>query len=111
MGPLAPFVSERDPQLARIVDTVLNGLIVSMERGVTSQDAINNPSFTLYEKEDAIADELGIPTGFMRRALTAVGNYDELYQRYLGRFFETGVIENRGLNNRNTRCGLLFGLP
>jgi general L-amino acid transport system substrate-binding protein len=115
--PLTPAVPAGDDQWFDIVKTVLSGLINAERLGVTqanvndmvSSDNIETRRMLGAEGEFGQAD-LGLDADFMVDVLAAVGNYGEMYDRYMG---PNGDAFNlpRGLNRHWTEGGLIYAPP
>ncbi|WP_375284994.1 amino acid ABC transporter substrate-binding protein [Marinicauda pacifica] len=114
--PLGPVVRSDDPRFAEAVRWTLVALIAAEEYGITAETAdtmlteSTNPEIRrLLGGEGAIGDRLMLDDGFAYRAITANGNYGELFSRHLGRESELGL--RRGLNAQWTQGGLLYAPP
>ena len=115
--PLTPGVPAGDDQWFDIVKTVLAGLINAERLGVTqanvndmvSSDNVETRRMLGAEGEFGQAD-LGLDADFMVDVLAAVGNYGEIYDRYMG---PNGDAFNlpRGLNRHWTEGGLIYAPP
>lgn len=115
--PLTPAVPAGDDQWFDIVKTVLAGLINAERLGVTqanvndmvSSDNVETRRMLGAEGEFGQAD-LGLDADFMVDVLAAVGNYGEMYDRYMG---PNGDAFNlpRGLNRHWTEGGLIYAPP
>ena len=115
--PLTPAVPSGDDQWFDIVKTVMWGLINAEELGVTSANveemkASENADIrTLLGAEtDWGNGALSLDQDALANAIAAVGNYGEIYDRYMG---PDGVafILDRGLNNLWTNGGLIYAPP
>ena len=115
--PLGPAVRQGDDQWADINRWVLNALIAAEEFGVTSENveemasaAGDNPEVNrLLGTEGDYASMIGLDKGWAVTAIKAVGNYGEIFDRYIGP--ETDVGLNRGLNAQWTEGGLMYAPP
>ena len=113
--PLSPAVWGGDPEWATVVRWVLNVLILAEYYGVTRDDLDAviaervNPWPRTSEDREHIAKGMGIPTGWARRLLQAVGNYGEIYERNVGR--DSPLKIERGLNRLWTEGGLHYAPP
>jgi general L-amino acid transport system substrate-binding protein len=113
--PLAPVYRLDDPQWAAIVNWVVNALIQAEESGVTqanvaemmkSQDLIVQ---RLLGVQHGYGQLLGLDDAWAARAIQAVGNYGEMFERDLGSGSERKLP--RGANNLWTHGGLMYALP
>mgnify|MGYP000609068889 CR=1 FL=1 len=102
--------------LAGALIWVLFGLIEAEELGVTSQNAeqlrasSQNPSIRrLLGTEPGLGKALGLDEAWAYRAIKAVGNYGESFDRHLGKGSQVGL--DRGLNDLWTRGGLMYATP
>ncbi len=114
--PLSPAIWGGDPAWATVVRWVLNALILAEEYGVTRDniEAIiaenKNPLLQrMDDKRNSIARSLGIAPGWAARAIKAVGNYGEIYERNVGR--DSPLQIERGLNRLWTQGGLHYAPP
>ncbi|WP_164868113.1 transporter substrate-binding domain-containing protein [Rhodovarius crocodyli] len=113
--PLSPMVREGDARWRQIADWVLQALLVAEELGVNSTNLaqsvqVDDPEIRLLLGVDsATAAQLGLPAEWAVHALSAVGNYGEMFERNLGT--ASGIGLDRGLNDLWRRGGLHFPLP
>ena len=114
--PFSPAVWGGDPEWATVIRWVLNVLILAEEYGVTRDnlDAViaenRNPLVRRTAAEtNSIARSLGIEPGWGIRALRAVGNYGEIYERNLGGGSPLKI--ERGPNRIWTQGGLHYPPP
>ena len=115
--PLTPVVPHGDDQWLDLVKTVMWGLINAEWLGVTqanvgdmtSSDDLNVLKMLGVEGEFGQA-ELGLSATFMQDVLAAVGNYADIYDRYLG---PDGIAFTlaRGPNAHWTDGGLMYAPP
>ncbi len=110
--PLAPAVSDGDPQWAQVVQWVVYGMIQAEELGITSE---NVDDFLTSEDpvvrrllgvEGELGAMLGLSNDFIYRVIQQVGNYGEVYERNLSVFNLA-----RGQNELWTNGGLLYAIP
>ena len=114
--PLAPVVWGGDPEWTSVVRWVLYGLILAEENGATRDNVDkvaaggHTPLSRLnYDERGLLAKSLGLEPGWAVRAVQAVGNYGELYERNVGRGSPLKI--ERGLNRLWTEGGLLYAPP
>lgn len=113
--PLTPAVPAGDDQWFDIVKIVMWGLINAEELGVNqsnveemkSSDNIKIRRLLGTEGEWGQAD-LGLGADAVAKAIEAVGNYGEIYERYLG---AGGLNLPRALNQLWTNGGLIYAPP
>jgi len=113
--PLTPAVPSGDDQWMDIVKVVIWGLINAEELGVTQANVEQMKSSESVETRRLLGSEgewgqsdLGLPTDAIAKAVAAVGNYGEIYDRYIG---PDGLNIPRGPNNLWTQGGLIYAPP
>jgi general L-amino acid transport system substrate-binding protein len=111
--PLGPVVRANDARWFDLNRWLLNALIAAEEFGITAANAAElrtrspNPEVRrLLGGEPGIGEPLGLDDEWALRAIQAVGNYGELYVRYIA---PLGVP--RGLNRLQAEGGLMYALP
>lgn len=115
--PLTPAVPAGDDQWFDLVKTVMSGLVNAERLGVTqsnvsdmvSSDNIETRRMLGTEGEFGQAD-VGLEADFMVDVLAAVGNYGEIYARYMGENGDAFFLP-RGLNRHWTEGGLIYAPP
>jgi general L-amino acid transport system substrate-binding protein len=113
--PLTPAVPSGDDQWFDIVKMVVFGLINAEELGVTQANVdamMNSDNVSVRrllgsEGEWGQAD-LGLNADALAKAISAVGNYGEIYDRYLG---PSALNIPRGPNRLWTDGGILYAPP
>ena len=125
--PMAAVVRDDDPRWRDIVHWVVHGLIAAEELGVT---AANVADYAADPPDIHIARLLAAPFGdrpaadfgfahdpqFVRRAIAAVGNYGEIYERTLAHILPRPCTFNALASEDKSRCppgtgGILYALP
>lgn len=117
--PLTPAVPTGDDQWIDIVKTVMWGLIDAEEFGITSANVEQMKSSETADIRALLGVEgeadwgyttLGLSPDALAQAISAVGNYGEIYDRYFG---ANGIAFplDRGLNNLWTNGGLIYAPP
>lgn len=111
--PLGPAVRGDDDQWFDINKWLLNALIAAEELGVTRANARQlrerspNPEVRrLLGGLPGLGEPLGLDDDWALRAIEAVGNYGELFGKYI-----TPLGVERGLNRLATQGGLMYALP
>lgn len=114
--PLGPMVRRGDDEWFAIVKWVIYGLLEAEEYGVTranvdamkanSQDPVVQRILGTTEDTGKL---LGLDKDWMVRAIKAVGNYGEMFDRNLGP--GSSVKLPRGLNNLWNKGGLMYAYP
>ncbi len=116
--PLGPAVRRGDEQWLALVRWTLNALILAEELGVTQQNAAemarssNDPRVRrLLGAEGDFGASLGLEPTWALDAVTAVGNYGQVFERNVGA--QSALDLARGLNAQwNARPGgLIYALP
>lgn len=116
--PLGPVVRRDDPHWTRVVRWTLNALILAEEYGVTRDTAADqlrearDPRVRrLLGAEGEFGARLGLSDAWAYQAISAVGNYGEIFSRNLGS--DSALDLARGLNAQwnATPAGLIYGLP
>ena len=115
--PLSPLVPHGDEQWSDLVRTVMYVLINAEELGVTQAnvEAMQSEGNTAVrrmlgaEGEFGQAD-LGLKADFAVDVIKGVGNYGEVYDRYMGPEGESFTLA-RGLNRLWTNGGLIYAPP
>lgn len=111
--PLGPAVANGDTQWADTVKWITYALIQAEEFGITSEniaefESSEDPSIrTFLGLDGSLGTDMGLPNDFTARAIRAVGNYGEIYERNIGEPF--GL--ERGPNELWTNGGLLYAPP
>jgi general L-amino acid transport system substrate-binding protein len=117
--PLTPAVPTGDDQWLDIVKTVIWGLINAEEFGVTSDNVEQMKSSSDANIRTMLGAEgeadwgyttLGLTPDSLAKAISAVGNYGEIYDRYFGANGMAFELD-RNLNNLWTNGGLLYAPP
>ncbi len=115
--PLGPLVRHGDDEWGDIVRWALNVLIIAEEKGVTSEnvramaaelqkDAELNRMFGTTDEYGAM---LGLSDDWVVNVIAAVGNYGEIFEKYLG--VNTDIGLERGVNALWTDGGLIYAPP
>jgi general L-amino acid transport system substrate-binding protein len=113
--PLAPLVRQGDDRFFTVVRWTIFALIEAEELGVTSKNidekraSLNPDVKSLLGVAAGNGRALGLPESWAANAITAVGNYGELFERNLGP--SSGIGLDRGLNNLWTNGGLMYAPP
>ena len=115
--PLTPVVPHGDDQWLDIVKSVMGALINAEWLEITSANVdvmmtSDNPKTQdlLGEGADWGYSDLGLTADALANAIKAVGNYGELYNRYMG---PSGIAFSldRGTNEHWTNGGLVYAPP
>ena len=126
--PFAPAVRDYDSEWKDVVNWVVHGLIAAEELGITQANvhalAANPPNTTIarllgasYEGgEVATLGFDAIDAQFIQRAIAAVGNYGEIYERTIGDYIPRACTLNALALDTSVDCppgqgGILYALP
>ena len=115
--PLGPLVRHGDDEWGDVVRWVLNVLIIAEEKGITSgnvaemagqmsKDAEIN---RMLGSEGEYGAMLGLSPDWTVNVISSVGNYGQIFERYLG--VKTDIGLERGVNALWTDGGLLYAPP
>ena len=114
--PLAPAVRHGDDQWFDIVKWTIYALIGAEELGVTQANveelarSSNDPDIKrMLGKTGTLGPDAGMPQEWAVKAIKAVGNYGEIFERHIGK--SSRFKMERGKNDLWTRGGLIYGLP
>ena len=114
--PLGPLVRHGDDQWADVVRWVLNAMIIADEIGIASSnvaDMAKNSKLPevkrLLGSEGKYGEMLGLAPDWAVQVISQVGNYGEVYDRFIGPATLIGL--ERGLNAQWTDGGLLYSPP
>ena len=114
--PLSLVVWSGDPEWTSVIRWVLNILILAEEYGITHDNlnAVITENKNLLvrrsaDERDLISRSMGIEPGWGIRAVRAVGNYGEIYERNVGR--DSPLKIERGLNRLWNQGGLHYAPP
>ena len=116
-GPLSPLTPPGDEQWPDIVATVMHVLINAEELGVTQANVEtmvtggNTAARRMLGAGDDFGQSaLGLEADFAVNVIKGVGNYGEIYDRYMGPDGESFPMP-RGLNRLWTDGGLIYAPP
>jgi general L-amino acid transport system substrate-binding protein len=114
--PLGPAVRAGDEQWFNVVRWTLFALINADELGVRGVNVGAEKSESkradvrrLLGLEGSFGTDLGLDNDWAARAIDAVGNYGEIFERNLGKDSKLGI--DRGLNNLWSKTGVLYAPP
>jgi general L-amino acid transport system substrate-binding protein len=115
--PLGPAVPSGDDQWFDIVKAVMWSIINAEELGIDSTNidqAATNESVEVRRLVGAEGSwgqaDLGLPNDVVVQIIKAVGNYGELYNRYMGPEGDSFTL-GRGLNELWSNGGILYAPP
>ena len=115
--PLGGAVRHGDDRWADIGKWVVNALIEAEEMGINSKNVTKlaskpgaNPSVNrILGTEGSMGEMMGLDNKWAVRAILAVGNYGEIFERHLG--VKTPLALQRGLNASWKNGGILYAAP
>jgi general L-amino acid transport system substrate-binding protein len=111
--PLAPAVANGDSQWFDMVKWITYTMIEAEELGINSQNIgkfaqSKDPEVKRFlGVEGNLGDDMGVPNDFAKKVIRHVGNYEEIYDRNIGKPFEL----ERGQNALWSDGGLLYSPP
>jgi general L-amino acid transport system substrate-binding protein len=113
--PLGPMVRRGDDEFYAIVKWVVYALLEAEEYGITQENADQMKTSTdpvvmriLGTSEDT-GKLLGLDKDWAYRAIKAVGNYGEIFERNVGP--KSTLKLPRGLNNQWNKGGIQYAMP
>jgi general L-amino acid transport system substrate-binding protein len=114
--PLGPAVRQGDEQWFNIARWTLYALVNAEElelRGAGVDEALKTATQPdvrrLLGLDGTFGADLGLDAGWAARAIAAVGNYGEIFERNLGKGSKLGI--ERGLNAAWNKGGILYVPP
>lgn len=113
--PVVPVYRDNDPRWAAIVDWTVHALVLAEEAGITRENEADRakngtPEARYLLGGDAgVGRALGLDDNWARRAIEAVGNYGEVFDRDLGA--GSPLRLPRGRNALWTDGGMIFAPP
>ena len=113
--PLGPAVRRGDDEWFAVVKWTINALIEAEELGITQGkvDAMKGSADPSVQRFLGVGEDLGKSLGLDRewaaRAVKAVGNYGEIFNRNVGA--DSPLKLPRGLNAQWNKGGILYSLP
>jgi general L-amino acid transport system substrate-binding protein len=114
--PMGPVTRGSDRQWSTAVKYIVHALLFAEEAGVTQANvqemakSANDPEVRRMLGADGnLGPDAGLPKDFAFRAIKAVGNYGEIFERNLGK--PTKFKMERGLNALWSKGGLYYPMP
>ena len=115
--PLGPLVRHGDDEWGDVVRWVLNVLIIAEEKGITSDNVAEMAGQMskdaeinrMLGSEGEYGAMLGLSPDWTVNVISSVGNYGQIFERYLG--VKTDIGLERGVNALWTDGGLLYAPP
>jgi general L-amino acid transport system substrate-binding protein len=114
--PLGPSVRRGDDEWFAIAKWVIFGLVEAEEYGITQANVdkmlaeSNDPVvMRILGKSEDTGKLLGLEKDWMVKAIKAVGNYGEIFERNVGP--KTPIGLPRGVNNQWNKGGLMYAPP
>jgi general L-amino acid transport system substrate-binding protein len=113
--PIGPIVAQGQPRWEALVRFTLNALVAAEELGVTQ---VNVDSMLKSESPDVqrllgvtgdFGTKLGVGNDYAYKAIKAVGNYAEIWDRHIGP--KTPLRLERGRNALVANGGLMMSVP
>ena len=113
--PLGPMVRRGDEDFYTIVKWVVYALLEAEEYGITQEnvDMMKNSTEPAIQRILGTSEDtgklLGLDKDWAYRAIKAVGNYGEIFERNVGP--KSALKLPRGLNNLWSKGGLMYAMP
>lgn len=113
--PLGPLVRHGDSAWGDIVRWTLFALITAEEKNLTKANVKSQAKTTDPEVQrllgltGSIGDDMGLDKDWAVRAIAAVGNYGEIFEKNVGK--STPLKLERGLNQLWSKGGLMYAPP
>lgn len=114
--PLGPLVRHGDNRWADAVRWVVNVIITAEEKGITqssvasaAQNSKDPEVQRMLGASGTLGAAAGLPADFAVKAIAAVGNYGEIFERNIGK--NTPLKLERGLNQLWNKGGILYSPP
>ncbi|MCB1465991.1 MAG: amino acid ABC transporter substrate-binding protein [Rhizobiaceae bacterium] len=114
--PLGPVVRQDDPLFEDIVEWTLYALIIGEEFGITQANAAEMATTSTKPEvkrflgaEGDFGAMMGVTNDWAVNVISAVGNYEELFERTLGSKSRANI--ERGRNKLWSEGGLLYAPP
>jgi general L-amino acid transport system substrate-binding protein len=114
--PLGPVTVHGDNKWGDVVRWTLNILIVAEEKGITQGNVRSMASGSkdpevqrMLGKTGSFGSDLGVSRDWAVKAISAVGNYGEIFERHIG--VNTPLRLDRGQNQLWNKGGLLYAPP
>ena len=113
--PIGPIVAQGQPRWEAVVRFTLNALVAAEELGVTQANVDaerSSPNPDVQRLLGATGDfgtKLGVASDYAYRAIKAVGNYGEVWDRNVGP--KTALRLDRGRNALVANGGLMMSIP
>jgi general L-amino acid transport system substrate-binding protein len=114
--PLGPSVRRGDDEWFAIAKWVVNGLIEAEEYGITQKnvesmvaESTDPAVMRILGKSEDTGKLLGLDKDWMVKAIKAVGNYGEIFERNVGP--KTALSLPRGLNAQWNQGGIMYAPP
>jgi general L-amino acid transport system substrate-binding protein len=118
--PLTPATTNADPAWADAVRWTVNTLIQAEELGITKANIASKLAEASANKNRAdlrrflgvegdFGKQLGLPSDFVVKIISAVGNYGEIFDRNVGPASKLKL--DRGINKQWNKGGLMYSPP
>ena len=113
--PIGPIVAQGQPRWEDVVRFSLNALVAAEELGVTQANVDAMLKSTTPEVQRLLGTsgdfgaKMGVPNDWAYKAIKAVGNYGEIWDRNVGP--KTPLRLERGRNALVANGGLMMSIP
>ena len=111
--PLGPVIANGEPEWFDVVEWVSYATIKAEELGINSQNInsfarTKNPEVKRFlGMEEDLGKSIGLSKDFAKKIVAEVGNYEEIYERNIGKPYKL----ERGVNNLIQNGGLIGSPP
>jgi general L-amino acid transport system substrate-binding protein len=114
--PVGAVTRQNDSEWNNVMTWVFAALVNAEEKEITQANvdevakSSNDPDIQrMLGKTGTLGPDAGLPPDWALKAIKAVGNYGEIFDRHIGKGSRFKM--DRGKNDLSTRGGLIYGLP
>ena len=114
--PVGAVIRQNDSEWNNVMTWVFAALVNAEEKEITQANveelarSSNDPDIQrMLGKTGTLGPDAGMPQEWAVKAIKAVGNYGEIFERHIGK--SSRFKMERGKNDLWTRGGLIYGLP
>jgi general L-amino acid transport system substrate-binding protein len=113
--PIGPIVAQGQPRWEDVVRFTLNALVAAEELGITQANVDQMRSSTVPDVQrllgvtGGLGKQMGVSDDYAYKAIKAVGNYGEIWERNVGP--KTPLRLERGRNALVANGGLMMSVP
>lgn len=114
--PVGAVTRQNDSEWNNVLTWVFAALVNAEELGISQENVVDMAATSdvpevqrILGQTGTLGPDAGLPQDWAVRAIGAVGNYGEIFDRHLGA--QSTFNMGRGVNDLWTRGGLIYGLP